>query len=257
MAFRALWIISDMGLLSTIGGALGSFFGPVGTAIGSAAGGMLDSDMAQDEANKFSSAQAAANRDWQERMSNTSYQRGMADMRAAGLNPMLAYSQGGASVPNGATATYPGAVGAQYRMADASISSAEAAVQQADTATRIGNSTVEKIKQEVANLQSVNDQVKAITLNLGQEYQNLVKEGYNKTEAGNLLRAQIERIRAEIPKINSDVWRNEAATALDNMLTRLRGLDVAAGEKMDNIGRELQQLGPIIELLKIFLLRRN
>ena len=39
----------------------------------------------QDAAMKYNSAEAAANRAWQERMSNTSYQRAMADMEKQGL----------------------------------------------------------------------------------------------------------------------------------------------------------------------------
>lgn len=49
--------------------------------------------------------------DFQERMSNTAYQRAMADMRKAGLNPMLAYKQGGASTPGGSFAPAKDIVG--------------------------------------------------------------------------------------------------------------------------------------------------
>lgn len=75
------------------------------------AGGIL-----QNSANRAMSREQMA---FQERMSGSAYQRAVADMRMAGINPMLAADQGGASTPGGATAQMenvisPAVSGAQH-----------------------------------------------------------------------------------------------------------------------------------------------
>lgn len=67
--------------------------------------GAHSASKAQKKANRTNVQLQRENQDWEERMSSTSYQRGTQDMLAAGLNPMLAYSQGGASTPSSSAAT--------------------------------------------------------------------------------------------------------------------------------------------------------
>ncbi|AXL15253.1 DNA pilot protein [Microviridae sp.] len=70
---------------------------------GSLISGLLSNKGASDQ-NAANSALAQRQMDFQREMSNTAYQRSMADMKAAGLNPILAYKTGGATTPGGASA---------------------------------------------------------------------------------------------------------------------------------------------------------
>lgn len=78
--------VADPGL----GFPLGAVLGGVGSAIGGIFQNAANRNMAREQMR------------FQERMSSTAYQRAVVDMRKAGLNPMLAYMQGGASSPGGA-----------------------------------------------------------------------------------------------------------------------------------------------------------
>lgn len=112
------------------GAAAGSSLGPWGAVAGGALGllggfmqNTANKDL-QESANNTAIRLAAENRQWQEMMANTAHQREVADLRAAGLNPILSATRGGAATPSGSVA--PVGVSRMEDAIEKGISSAKA-----------------------------------------------------------------------------------------------------------------------------------
>jgi len=235
------------GLGSVISGGLG-FLGQMDTN--------ATSQSNAQSANAFNAQQAQLNRDYQTEMSNTAYQRQVQDMQAAGLNPMLAYIKGGgASSPSGSTATatvpqYQSPIQgmAQYKLTSAQAAKTENEIQKVKLDT-------EKVDQEISNLKTDQEKVKAVIDNLRVERDNLIKHGLNLTEVGNQLRASVNNLEASSDNFRALTKNTDFLTMLNNYEQQLRKLDLDAAQGAGNIGREYNQVKPIVDLLRSFVRR--
>lgn len=116
----------------------------------------------QQSTNTANAEQAQKQMDFQNAQTSTSYQRGVADMRAAGLNPMLAYSQGGAG----------SGTGAQAQMANPASGAVSSAFEGARTATEL-----QAQKANIELTQAKTDETEANAENIRAQYSNIGASG--------------------------------------------------------------------------------
>lgn len=101
----------------------------------------------QASAKKYNSAEAAAERAFQKEMRGTAYQDTVKDMIAAGINPILAATNGATSAPSGASAS----IGSQrYNQQSAQAASVSAMYEYGNNTAELANKYLQLAKQSTS-----------------------------------------------------------------------------------------------------------
>lgn len=219
-----------------------------------------------DEANKnraFQSEQAGIARDWtiqqaqkqmdfQERMSNSAYQRATSDMKAAGLNPMLAYQQGGASSPPGAqgsTSVPSGGQGSAVTIPVGNrLAAGLSAAQQA--------ASVENTQAQTERTRAEVDQVDANTRRLYAEEVRVAKETGRIQALTDQIRQEMTSFEKRMERLGyeTDLAHSRATVGLADARIAMHRYnfagDLAKGErdKLQNEARRLLIMGELLDL---------
>ena len=205
----------------------------------------------------------------------TRYQTTVADMKAAGLNPMLAYSQGGGSPPSGVQANVPANSGAAavggYQAAKAN--SAQVANIEADTANKSAQADLWRAQAGAANASAGQanasvGQIQQATEKIKKEIENMPSGMVNGLTVGqwntNILRRTAEMLKEQAfnyaeqghtQEQQRDYLRQLAAKLVQD--TKLAEIDVRAASAFGEVGKTVGALRPFLELIYNALVRRH
>lgn len=189
-----------MGLLSGLGGGI------IG-ALSSAWQADKTADM-QDHAQNFTRDQSQAQMAFQERMRSTQYQTATDDMQKAGLNPMLAYQQGGAGTPAGAGGGGTGGSVARPEIMQAAASAAN--VDLIDAQTRKVKAEAAIIEDQVAS----DDPAKPPKTFAGRENQFKVEQAWHRAKK---LVGEVELTNEQINHVKQQIANAITRNELDKL----------------------------------------
>jgi predicted ribosome quality control (RQC) complex YloA/Tae2 family protein len=209
---------------------------PATAAVAAAALGYIGGE----RRNAASAKAAQKQMDFQREMSNTSYQRQIADLKAAGINPMLVSRLGGASTPAGSMPQFEN-IGASAASAYAAAQSSGASAKQADTAETLSESqvkqidaTVEKIKEETKNVPIEAERLRKTVELLFSQTVNVAQNTRSQYQVELQTMELINKVKAETSLLNNQV---------------------AVEDALDDLGRTATQFKPFIEMLRLLIRR--